>query len=280
MFIILFFIISKIQNGCMKKIITVFDVQNTPWHVLSFAIKIAKEYGSPIDGIFLRPRSDKQDFAYPFPNDMELTKDRLSDEFLARDNTLLVDDNINLFSYECENSGVKYEIQKDISLDGLIDNCKSHDLVVTDTRADFLDQLLPRTSCPVCLTSGNELPEKIVLMLDENSSSRNAIDELTEVLPHFASLPSTVVSINLTNEQKAANEPYIGQLGKKFSNLKVHKLQGNVEKELLGFLGDEEKNIMVVMGAFGRSGVSRFFRQSLAKVILEKTRLSLFIVHK
>jgi nucleotide-binding universal stress UspA family protein len=264
----------------MKKIMTVFDVQNTPWHVLSFAIKIAKEYGSPIDGIFLRPRSGKQDFAYPFPNDMELTKDRLSDELLAQDNTLLVDDNIKLFSDECENSGVKYEIQKEISLDLFIDNCKSQDLVVADTRADFLDLLLPRIACPVCLASGNELPEKIVLMLDENSSSRNAIDKLTEVLPHVSNLPSSVVSINLTGDQDATNEPYIRQLENRFSNLKVQKLQGNVERELLGFLGDEEDNIMVVMGAFGRSGVSRFFRQSLAKVILEKTRLSLFIVHK
>jgi len=37
---------------------------------------------------------------------------------------------------------------------------------------------------------------------------------------------------------------------------------------------------MVVMGAFGRSGVSMFFKESLADVVLRETRLSLFIVHR
>jgi len=36
----------------------------------------------------------------------------------------------------------------------------------------------------------------------------------------------------------------------------------------------------VVMGAFGRSAISRLFHRSLSNVILEDTKVSLFTTHK
>jgi hypothetical protein len=265
----------------MKEIITLFDVANAPWHVLTFAIKIAKEDGVPVAGVFLSERRSKTSLRYPFPNDMSLTEDKLSNENISRENALLMDDNIKLFSAECVNEGVTFEIRKNVSIESVINESKSIDLVVADTRADFLDELLPKLSCPVCLTSENNLPEKLVLMLDEGSSSRNAIEKFAALFPRLCALPSEVVSINLTEDQQKSNEGYVQQhLHQQFSSLTQKNLQGNTKKELLKFLGNEQEHVMVVMGAFGRSGVSMFFKESLADVVLHETRLSLFIVHR
>lgn len=265
----------------MKKIITLFDIANAPWHVLTFAIKIAKADGIPVTGVFLSERRTKTPLRYPFPNDLALTEDKLSNEFISHENALLLDDNIKLFTDECVNEGIPFEIRKNVSIESLINESKSIDLVVADTRADFLDELLPKISCPVCITSENDLPAKLVLLLDEGGSSRNAIEKFAALFPRLAALPSEVVSINLTEAQQTANEEYVKQhLPKQFSSLTHKNLQGNTKKELLKFLDHEQEHVMVVMGAFGRSGVSMFFRESLANVVLRETRLSLFIVHR
>jgi hypothetical protein len=265
----------------MKKIITLFDVTNAPWHVLTFAIKIAKGDGIPLTGVFLSARDSKTSLRYPFPNDMSLTGDKLSNEIITRENALLMDDNIKLFTAECVNEGITFEIQKNVSIESITNECMSIDLIVADTRADFLDELLPKISCPVCLASENNLPEKVVLMLDEGDSSRNAIEKFAQLFPRLSALPSEVVSINLTKDQQMANEEYVKQhLHQHFSSLTQKNLQGNTRKELLKFLGKEQEHVMVVMGAFGRSGVSMFFKESLADVVLRETRLSLFIVHR
>jgi nucleotide-binding universal stress UspA family protein len=264
----------------MKKIITLFDVQNTPWHVLSFAIKIAKQNSLPVTGVFLQyhKRSDQK---YPFPSDLGLTKGKLSDEFISHENDLLTDDNINLFKDECENAGVNFEINKAMMISDVISKSAQDELIIADTRAPFLDELLPGISTPICLTSEDDLPRKLVLLLDEGNSSRNAIKTFAATLPQLTSLPAEVVSINLNEQQSSENEMYVtNNLQGLFPSLTIQRLVGNVEKTLLKFLNDKQDHVMVVMGAFGRSQVSRFFKDSLANVILENTRLSLFIVHK
>jgi nucleotide-binding universal stress UspA family protein len=264
----------------MKKIITLFDVLNTPWHVLGFAIKIAKARKLPITGIFLEQRDPGSELKYPFPNDMTLTEDRLTGELISRTDALLIDDNIKLFKDECENEKVSYEIQKNVSIRDLINRTHKEDIIIADTKADFLEALLPKISCPVCLASENDLPTKLVLMLDEGSSSRNAIEKFGKVFPQLTGLPTDLVSINLSRDEQSANEEYIrNQLQPVFPALNIRILTGDTEKELLKFLSKNQENIMVVMGAFGRSAVSRFIRNSLATVILDKTRLSLFILH-
>ncbi|MEP6615653.1 MAG: universal stress protein [Ginsengibacter sp.] len=265
----------------MKRIITLFDVLNTPWNVVHFAIKLAKEKLTPITGVFLAGRVNKTPLRYPFPNDMALTEDDLSQQSISHEQAVLIDDNIKLFNDACANEGVNSNIRKDVLIKDFIGECSEKDLIIADTRADFLDEFLPRVTCPVYLTSENELPEKVLLMLDEGVSSRNAIEKFIAVLPGYSSLPADVVSVNLSDEQVISNREYIKHhVSKNFSQLTENRLEGNVETELLKFLTHEDAHIMVVMGAFGRSGISRFFKNSLANVILEKTRLSLFIVHK
>ena len=262
----------------LKKIITLFDVLNAPWHVVSFAITIARENNLPVTGVFIRAGT-RQGLKYPFPNDMGFTTSR--GESLSGENEQLTNDNIQMFKDECETAGITFEIRKETSIDDLLTGQQEGDLVIADTRADFLDGLLPKLTCPVCLTSQNDLPGKVILLLDENPASRIAIEKFASIFPHLTRLPATVISINLTPEQRSANNIYVEQkLEQLFSSLKITALQGDVEKELVNFLNEDQKHVIIIMGAFGRSRVSRFFHQSLANVVLQDTKYSLFIVHR
>ncbi len=54
----------------MKKILVVFNGINAPWHILRFAVNIAKKNGSLVHGFFLMDREIKD----PYPNDLALTE--------------------------------------------------------------------------------------------------------------------------------------------------------------------------------------------------------------
>ena len=54
----------------MRTILVVFNGINVPWHILNFAINIAKAHSAQIAGIFLRD----QEIIYPFPNDLAFTE--------------------------------------------------------------------------------------------------------------------------------------------------------------------------------------------------------------
>ena len=261
----------------MEKIITLFNVLHAPWHVLSFAINLAKESGGNITGVFLSPSSKHK--TYPFPNDMNLTEETLSEQMISKENEELLNDDIKLFNDECAYSGISADVKSNVSIDQFIDDCKPEHLIIADTRAEFINTLLPKISCPVLLTGEKAAPNKSVLMLDERESSRHAIKKFAEVLPKFTELPATIVSVNLNDEQNSANAAFVKSLHGTFKDLEVKKLNGNIERELLNFLQNGNDDSIVVMGAFGRSGVSRFFQDSLANVVLDETRLSLFIVH-
>jgi nucleotide-binding universal stress UspA family protein len=65
-----------------------------------------------------------------------------------------------------------------------------------------------------------------------------------------------------------------------FSSLTKHHSEGDVHKELIKFIQKDSEKKLVIMGAFGRSGLSRLFHRSLAARVIEETNASLFITHQ
>lgn len=264
----------------MKRILIPFTVMHTPLNALAFAAKISKEQSVPIHGIFLKEAPESIGFRYPFPNDFPLTEEKLSSENIAAENSRIMDDKIKLFKDECEAEGIAYKIEKDISINQFIDETSDADLMVTDTRAVFLEDVLPHSNCPAYIVSESELPGKIVLLYDGSDSSRHAVKMYTSFYPEWLSLPTSVVSINLSEKEQKEIESFIKKgLQPQLKNFRIQSLHGNKEKELIAFLEQQDNGTLVVMGAFGRSAISRFFHESLANAVIENTRCSLFIAH-
>jgi nucleotide-binding universal stress UspA family protein len=56
-------------------------------------------------------------------------------------------------------------------------------------------------------------------------------------------------------------------------------LKGEAEKQITGHLRNHKENELVVLGAYRRGEVSRWFRASMADVLMQKLDTPLFIAH-
>jgi hypothetical protein len=264
----------------MKKIIIVFNGINAPWHILRFATNIAKINGALAQGIFLMDHEIKD----PFPNDLALTETHVNRESLSEEDAILESHNITMFENICKTSGVDCQVEKNVSLEELIEQSRQADLIITDTTPDLqeysLNDILKDAHCPVCLVSIiTPVVEKIILLYNGSASSKFAIERFCDLFPGWTHLPTTLLSIN--QPEKIENDEYsAGWLPKHFTQLDNINLHGNEKRELVNFLNKDANNVLVVMGAFGRSVISRFFHHSLSNVILGETKVSLFTTHK
>lgn len=264
----------------MKRIIVPIADLFTPFFELALVTRIAKQKTVTVHGLFLQKTGNK-DQGYPFPNDLALAKNAPEPiEGLFVDERLR-EDSLRMFIDACEKEGLPYIIEKNIGLNDLIAYTRPGDLLITDTHAEFIEELLPAVNCPVYIVSRGDMPGKVVLLSDASSAARHAIAAYMEFFPEWRSFPTSIVSINENALQKKDITSYInGELRSQFTNLEVHFLEGDEEKSLLSFLGRYNSPILVVMGAFGRTAISRLFHQSMATIIMENTTSNLFIAHK
>ena len=56
-------------------------------------------------------------------------------------------------------------------------------------------------------------------------------------------------------------------------------LKGDAENTILTYLQQQTEESLVVLGAYRRGRVSRWFRESMADVLLKNTNVPLFIAH-
>ena len=264
----------------MKKILVVFNGINAPWHILRFATSIAKTKDALVQGIFLMDHEVKD----PFPNDLALTETDVTRGTVSEEDAILESHNITMFENICKASGVVCQIEKKALLEELIEQSSQADLVVVDTTPDFqeysLHDILKDAHCPVCLVSINTpVVEKIILLYNGSASSKFAIERFNDLFPEWLHLPTTLLSIN--PPEKFENDDFLNNwLPGHFTQLDIVRLHGNEKKELVNFLNKDPNNVLVVMGAFGRNIISRFFHHSLSNVILDETKVSLFTTHK
>jgi nucleotide-binding universal stress UspA family protein len=57
-------------------------------------------------------------------------------------------------------------------------------------------------------------------------------------------------------------------------------LKGDAEQEITAFLKTRKQNELIVLGAYRRSTVSRWFRHSMADVLMNDLNVPLFIAHQ
>jgi nucleotide-binding universal stress UspA family protein len=266
----------------MKKIIVLFNGIRAPWHITAFALNIAKLNNAELYALFLKDESLEN----PYPNDMEATETDLSGKNAQVENEELVEKNIGVLKTFCDDEKVTCHFEKNISLNQLIEDSSGADLIVTNSHDDMqrysLKDILAEVNCPVCLISVNATEiKKTVLLYDGSEDALHAITTYSTLFPEFCKGKSYLVTINTKEKIKIADKRAIIQkLEQKYSNLETVSLSGNLENKLIEFLDEHTENTIVVMGAYGRSAISRLFNPSLSNVILEQSRTSLFIAHK
>ena len=277
----------------MKKIIAAFDGLKYSESTKDYAIYIARQSNTHLVGVFM---DDPIVTSY---NIYELiVKEGASGEKLkkykAKDNATRAKA-AKKFEMACQAGGIEYTVHHDhniaiqelkhesIYADLLIINSKetlTHYTEKLPTR--FIRDLLGDAQCPVLIVPEKYDPiQKIILLYDGEPSSVHAIKMFSYLLPQLKHLDTEVISVN--PEDSTLHMPD-NKLMKEFMKqhyptAKYTVMKGWAEQEIKKYLKKSADNSLVVLGAYRRGTVSRWFRESMADVLMKEVKLPLFIAH-
>lgn len=273
----------------MEKILVAMDALKPDKPTVEFASYLARLTKSKLVGIFLenkvsRPASVLEGLNENIFVDAEY-------EPSAEEKNVLTEKNIQLFREKCTLEEVPCRIHRDrgVSLSELIAESRFADLIIISAgfsfgkgehRSDFRRSFLRKTECPVIIAPESfEGINEIIFTYDGSESAVFAIKQFTYLFPQFSSRKATIVRVS---ESGTWDDPEKHQLNEwlkdHYSQLQFVVLSGEPGGALFDFLL-KKTDVFLVMGAYGRSTFSRFFRQSSAELIIRALSRAVFITH-
>jgi nucleotide-binding universal stress UspA family protein len=205
----------------------------------------------------------------------------------------LVEKNINFFKQACERRAASYAVHRhggDPAAE-IVQESRFADLLIVDAETSFrkrfegspttfVKDTLAAAECPVIIAPDNfEGIEEIVFTWDGSKSSMFAIKQFCYLFPKLEDRKVTLLKVDkakhTAEEDKA---PLKDWLSSHYSSIGFETLQGDTETELLGYLL-KKKNVFIIMGAYGRNMLSRFFKQSRAEIVIKTITQAIFIAH-
>jgi nucleotide-binding universal stress UspA family protein len=145
----------------------------------------------------------------------------------------------------------------------------------------MMSGILRNAECPVIVSPLNsDHIEEVVFAYDGSPSSVYAIKQFTHLFPQFEDKRLLFLEVNKDDSTEIMYKGKITDyLKMHYSSVGFHILHGDAANELLEYFVNK-KNVIIVIGAFGRNAISSFFNRSTAHLLLEATGLPMFITHK
>lgn len=278
----------------MEKILVAIDALNPDKHVLEFACYLSRLTRSKIVGVFLenlvaeeRPVLKKvHGMTYV---DWEL--DENAEEYKAKMES--IEKNISFFKDTCIIEAVNYTIHRDrgVPVRELITESRFADVIVVDVQTsfnkvydgnptEFVRDILKEAECPVIIApEGFDGIDEIIFTYDSSASSVFAIKQFTYLFPQLFNKKVSIVQVNGTGDwQDPDKYKFKEWLGDHYTNLNFEALKGRADSELFIDLM-KRKNIFLVMGAYGRSELSKLFKRSQADLLIRSLSQPIFITH-
>ncbi len=277
----------------MKKIIVAFDGLKYSETTRDQAIFIAKSTASHLVGIFLEDYTYNSFQIYDLIIKKGVSKAGVKKyeekDKVARQKA------INNFEKACQKEGVNYTIHHNdnFAIQELLRESIYADLLVIDSKetmnnkneskpTEFISSLLGAVQCPVLLVSGKYKPiEKVVLLFDGEPSSVHAVRMFSYIFPTLKQLPTELITVKTMNSNLHVPD---NKLMKEFMKRHYPKavlkvLRGLPETEIANYIKKSGPNSLIVLGAYRRGTVSRWFRESMADSLMKKLDNPMFIAH-
>jgi hypothetical protein len=277
----------------MKKIIAAFDGLKYSKSTERIALYLAKKTSTHLVGVFLDDPSYTSYSIYD-----AIKTEGLSDPTLTKleeKDKALRDIAVAGFKKCTEEAGIEFSLHRDknIAIQELKHESIYADLLIIGINetlnhykekppTTFIRYLLADTQCPVLLVPVKyKLLDKVILLYDGEPSSVHAIKMFSYLLPQLKYLNTEVVTVN--PEKKSLHLPdnrLMKEFMKRhFPNAEYKVLKGYAEDEIVKYLKQQNENTLVVLGAYRRTAMSRWFRESMADVLMKEVKLPLFIAH-
>lgn len=271
----------------MEKILVAIDATKVNCNVLDFATYLARLTHSGINGVFLENCMEvtapvmKSVFALPY---VETVVAEVTEEQRSRH-----EQSIEQFREACEKRSTGSRVFHNHNITDLIRESRYADVLVVDaemsfegkhegTPGSFIKKVLAQAECPVIVAPFHfDGIEEIVFAYDGGFSSVFAMKQFTYLFPELADKKLTILEI--TDQEEVTERQRLGDLiSMHYLQIGYETVKGNVSGTLLNkLLG--RKNTFVIMGAFGQTMLSGFFKHSSAELVIKTIDLPLFIAH-
>ena len=202
---------------------------------------------------------------------------------------------VSRFVALCEASDIQYTMRHDtsIAIQELLHESIYADLLIIDSKETlchydeniptrFVRDLLSEVQCPVLVVPHNyKNIDKVILLYDGEPSSVFAIRTFSILFPELNKIETEVLTVKTPDQPLYLPDKNLMKefMIRHFPNLKFNLLKGSAEAEIIHEVKHQGRNVMLVLGAYRRGRVSRWFRQSMADVLMSHLKVPLFITH-
>jgi len=271
----------------MRKILLAMDAQKVNSNAIDFACFMALLTKSKLTGVFLENLLEAE---MREPAIYSSAYHEGSSDFRGNEKT---EANIHFFHEACDKRGVSSHIHRKRGMpsDELIEESRFADLIIVDPETSFkkkiesiptsfVKNILEKAECPVILSPENfEGVDEIVFAYNSGGSSMTAIRQFTYLFPEFHNKKITLLEVNKENEIGIRAKPKIMEwLKTHYTDIHFKILNGDSSETLFKYLF-EKKNLLLVMGAYGRGLLSTLLKPSRATLIVRTSNFPIFIKH-
>lgn len=276
----------------MEKIIAAFDGLKYSQGAEGYAIRLAGDADAHLVGIFL---DDFTHHSYVLEQDnyVQMLKNRLEGDESDRQARLAA---AGTFEQACRHAGINHSIHHDHSLAVqellhesiyadlmVVDKTQSFSRHKEDTPVGFIRYMLANAECPILVVPSKYTEiQKIILLYDGSPSSVYAIKMFSYLLPGFQHLPAEVISVIGEGQSRHLPENHLMKefMKRHFPHAVYHILQGNPETQIVQYLKNRKQDELLVLGAYHRNMVSRWFKPSMADRLMLQLKTPLFVAHR
>lgn len=281
------------KNERSKKILAVFDGYKFSQSTLEYAIQLTKEADAYLVGVFL------DESFYRSYNTLQILKTYKNAEQIllkldAKDQKKR-DAAVKQFQKACGQAGIAYTFHRntDIAIHELkqesifadliiINDSETFSRVAEDSPTRFIKELLSDVQCPVLVVPNKFIAiDKIILLYDGGPSSVFAIKMFSYIFNGMGNLPVEVFTVKEKNGSSTLSQHKLMKefIKRHFPKAKFIVAKGNPEEQVVGYLRNHKENELVVLGAYRRSEISRWFKTSMADILIKELDTVLFIAH-
>lgn len=285
--------VLRLKSTKSKKFLAVFDGFKFSKSTLDYAIQLTKDADAFLVGVFLDEFIYRSYDAVPIMTSYK-NAEVILDQLDKKDREKR-DASVNEFEKACGRAGVHYSFHRNegIAIHELKQESVFADLIIINdgetfnrftenSPTRFIKDLLSDVQCPVLVVPDHfKLIDKITLLYDGRPSSVFAIKMFSYL---FGSYPGPDIEVFTVKDKLEGSHVPNNKLMREFIKRHFPKSKfiverGNAEEEILGHLRNQKGNNLVILGAYQRGEISRWFKTSMADILMRELDTPLFIAH-
>ncbi|MFZ1528567.1 MAG: universal stress protein [Ferruginibacter sp.] len=277
----------------MKKFLAVFDGYKPSASTLAYAISLSKSAGAHLNGLFL------DEFVYrTYSVTSVIKKYENADEVIERldeKDRKKRDAAVQYFEKACSDAGLNWSVTRDtdIALQELkhesiyadlliIDKNENFSRIKEDPPTHFVRELLRDIQCPAIIVPENfRDTEAVVFLYDGSPSAVYAIKMYGYLFSGMESVPAEVFCVKESGGREfIPDEKFMKEFVHRYLPDASFKAEaGNADEKIVQHLKPGTNAVMAVLGAYRRTDLSRWFKSSMADLLMKECAAPLFIAH-